>query len=213
MSKSSRYGGEKVLVVKRALFDELGAFNGFEPDSGRYFHTLLSAENNFFLDRDDAEEDPSHKQLIPYCIFTHKGKILHYTRGGSGGEARLHAKGSIGVGGHVNLSDVDAEDGHLGEATYNAGVDREIREELAFDGDFTHKVIGLINDDTNDVGKVHLGIVHLVEFTADSPNVKANEDSIANLAFHDPADLAGDDFPLETWSQLCIEARDQWLAN
>ena len=206
----SRYGGEKVLVVKRSLFDQLGAFNGFQPDSGTYFDALLDKENNFFLDRELAEDDPSHKQIIPYCVFEHEGQILHYTRGGSGGEARLHAKGSIGIGGHVNLSDTDAEDGHLGAATYNAGVDREIREELAFDGDFKHRVIGLINDDSNEVGKVHLGIVHLVQFTADEPKVKANEDSIANLAFRSVEELVSDAFPLETWSQLTLDARAQW---
>ena len=207
----SRYGGEKVLVVPRSLFDKLGAFEGFQPDSGRYFDTLLDSENNFFLDREDAEDDPSHKQIIPYCIFSHRGKLLHYTRGASGGEARLHAKGSIGVGGHVNLSDVDAVDGHLGASTYKAGVDREIREELAFDGDFTQKVIGLINDDSNDVGKVHLGIVHLVEFSSEEPKVRANEDSIANLTFHTPEELASDALPLESWSQLIIDARAEWL--
>ncbi len=206
----SRYGGEKVLVVKRSLFDQLGAFNGFQPDSGTYFDTLLAAENNFFLDRELAEDDPSHKQIIPYCVFVHQGRILHYTRGGSGGEARLHAKGSIGIGGHVNLSDTDAKDGHLGASTYHAGVDREIREELAFDGDFKHRVIGLINDDSNDVGKVHLGIVHLVEFTADEPNVRSNEDSITDLEFRSVEELSSDAFPLESWSQLTLDARSQW---
>ena len=66
---------------------------------------MLDPENNYFLQRDLAEDDPGHKQIIPYAIFRHGDKFLHYVRGGGSGERRLASKGSIGIGGPIN--DVD----------------------------------------------------------------------------------------------------------
>jgi predicted NUDIX family phosphoesterase len=200
---------EHILVIPRALFDELGAFHGLCEETARYVGALLDPANNFFLPRAPAEEDPGHKQIIPYCIFHHRGKILQYVRGKKGGEARLHAQASIGIGGHVNQEDAGEE--HLGEKTYLQGVAREIAEEVAFDGDFTHRVVGLINDDTNPVGQVHLGIVHWVDLLADEPNLRPNEAPILDAAFRTPAELLAMADRLETWSAHCLPALERWL--
>lgn len=194
--------GEQVLVVKRSLFEEIGAFHGFQSVGlESAVARLLAPDAHFFLDRAAAEEDPSHKQLIPYCVFRCGNRILHYTRGKSGGESRLHAKLSVGVGGHVNP--VDMEEGKTGAAAYHAAVAREIEEELELPEHPPHRIIGMINDDTNPVGQVHLGIVHLVELPAES--VTAREDALAELGFSDLADLAGPLFErLESWSQFCV---------
>lgn len=198
----SRYQGEEVLVIPRVLFDELGSFQGINKEVTRYLPAILDPKNNFFLDREKAEADPSHKQIIPYAIFHHEGRYLHYTRGKSGGEARLHALGSIGIGGHINP--VDSREDHLGEATYYAGVERELLEELQLKSAYSQKVIGLLNDDNNPVGQVHLGVVHLFELEGD--DVKANEDALANLSFRSVSELKNDLLPhLETWSQICVE--------
>ncbi len=118
------YQGEQILVVTRALFDQLGAFQGTNTNVSHYLPTLLNPENNFFMDRGEAENDPTHKQLIPYCIFRVKDpsgtRYLHYTRGKAGGESRLHAAVSIGIGGHINP--VDQREDHLGMDTYMAGT-------------------------------------------------------------------------------------------
>ena len=157
------YQGEQILVVTRQLFDNLSDFQGINTDVERYLPSLLNPENNFFMDRGEAEDDPSHKQLIPYCIFRVKDeqgdRYLHYTRGKSGGESRLHAQVSIGIGGHINP--VDQREDHLGMGTYMAGVEREIDEELNITGAHTNKIVALLNDDSNEVGKVHLGVVHM----------------------------------------------------
>ncbi len=198
----SKYQGEEILVVPRSLFDQLGAFEGFCDKIDSYLPALLDPSNNFFMDRASAEEDPSHKQLIPYCIFTYQEQVLHYTRGKASGESRLHSKGSIGVGGHINP--IDAGDKHLGEATYYAAVEREINEELVIAGDYTQRIVGLINDDSNDVGKVHLGVVHLFELT--SLDVRSNEDALANLSFQKKDELLDALYPhLETWSAHCVD--------
>ena len=124
-------------------------------------------------------------------------------RGKSGGESRLHAKGSVGIGGHINP--VDTREDHLGMATYLAGVEREIEEELNIVGGHSNKVVGLLNDDSNAVGEVHLGVVHIFELETDQ--VSSNEDALAELGFYDAATLKGEMLDsLETWSKSCVEA-------
>lgn len=188
--------------MKRELFDELGAFQGIRTEGmNGVIQRLLDADSHFFIGREAAEEDPSHKQLIPYCVFRCGDRILHYTRGKAGGESRLHAKISVGVGGHINPVDMDG--GKTGADTYHAAVTREIEEELQLPADHEHRIIALLNDDSNPVGQVHLGIVHLVELS--SENVSSREDALLDLSFTAITDLNGPLFErLETWSQFCI---------
>ncbi len=200
------YQGEEILVVTRELFDKLGDFQGIHTQVDHYLPELLHPSNNFFTARGPAEEDPSHKQLIPYCIFRVKDaestRYLHYTRGKSGGESRLHAQVSIGIGGHINP--VDHREDHLGLDTYMAGVEREIDEELNIGGNYTNKIVALLNDDSNSVGQVHLGIVHMIDLETD--DVMANEDAIANLALTTLDELRGDLYErLETWTRYCVD--------
>jgi predicted NUDIX family phosphoesterase len=199
----SKYAGEQVLVVPRALLEEIGMFHGIRTvdtdDTG--LARLLDQANHFFMDRAAAEEDPTHKQIIPYCVFRHGDDILHYTRGKAGGESRLHAQRSVGVGGHINP--VDTGGGKTGPQAYHAAVTREIDEELTITGRHEHRIIALLNDDTNPVGQVHLGVVHLVEL--ETREVASREDALANLGFAALEELAGPMFDsLETWSAHCI---------
>ncbi|MDF1751797.1 MAG: hypothetical protein P1U89_03375 [Verrucomicrobiales bacterium] len=203
----SKYADENVLVITRSLFDELGSFQGFNPDIATYLPSILDPENNFFLSRDLAEDDPGHKQIIPYAIFHHGSRILHYYRGGGSGEKRLASKGSIGIGGHVN--DTDFEASSLDRDTYTVGVEREIEEELIINCSYRQKIIGLINDDSNDVGKVHLGVVHLV--TLDGEDLKAGEDNISELGFQNFDQLSANRDKLETWSAICLDTLHQFL--
>lgn len=198
----SKYAGEQILVIKRELFDSLGSFQGIQTDVEQYLSTIIDPSNNFFMDRAEAEEDPTHKQLIPYALFRHNGKFINYMRSKSGGEARLHAKRSMGIGGHINPED-ERED-HLGMETYLAGVEREINEELNIQGGYTQKIVALLNDDSNEVGKVHLGVVHLFELETDQ--VTSNEDAIADLKFSSIEELQGEMHEnLESWSQICAD--------
>lgn len=202
VARMSKYAGEQVLVVPRALLDGIGAFEGIRTGGlDAAVARLLDPGNHFFMDRAAAEEDPGHKQLIPYCIFRCGDRILHYTRGKSGGESRLHAKISVGVGGHVNP--VDTGGGRTGPDAYHAAVTREIEEELDLPEEHEHRIVALLNDDSNPVGRVHLGIVHLVDLKSEA--VGSREDSLGDLGFASLADLAGPEFErLETWSQYCI---------
>src|SRR6267143_923265 len=172
---------ENVLVIKRALFDQLGNFHGLNFEPRKYLEAILSRGNNFFLQRAQAEKDPSHKQIIPYVLLTNGDKVLHYVRGKRAGEQRLVAKGSIGIGGHMG-EDSDKFLWHsTDEETYRAGVEREVGEEIAINTKFDDRIVALLNDDSTEVGQVHLGVVHV--FKLAEAKVEKREAMITNVAF------------------------------
>jgi predicted NUDIX family phosphoesterase len=198
---------ENVLVVRRSLFDELGNFQGLNFEPRRYLDALLSRGNNFFLPRVQAENDPTHKQIIPYAILAHEQTVLHYVRGKKAGEQRLVAKGSIGIGGHMNDSDetLFAWD----EEAYRAGVEREVNEEIKIESPCEDRIVALLNDDTTEVGRVHLGVVHVFRLT--EPKVQKREAMITNLEFVSKDELLARRDALEGWSQICVDAIDRLL--
>jgi predicted NUDIX family phosphoesterase len=199
---------ENVLVVKRSLFDRLGSFHGLNFEPQKYLEAILSRGNNFFLQRAQAENDPTHKQIIPYAILAFENKVLYYVRGKKAGEQRLVAKGSIGIGGHMNESDESLF--ALDEAAYRAGVEREVNEEVKIGTNFDDRIVALLNDDTTEVGQVHLGIVHIFKLT--EPKVEKREAMITNLAFLGKDELLARRESLETWSQLCVDSLDKLLS-
>jgi len=198
---------ENVLVVRRSLFDELGSFHGLNFEPAKYLSALLSRGNNFFLPRAQAENDPTHKQIIPYALIAHGDTVLHYVRGKKAGEQRLVAKGSIGIGGHMN--DTDESLFAWDEQAYRAGVEREVNEEIAIDSPFEDRIVALLNDDTTEVGRVHLGVVHV--FRLAEPKVQKREAMITNLSFLNREQLLTLRGNLETWSQLCVDSLDRLL--
>src|SRR5437762_431651 len=115
---------EMILVVRRSLLESIGLFQGLNFEVDRYLPAILARSNNFFSLRPSAETDSSLKQIIPYAILTSQGKVLRYKRGKKAGEQRLVAKGSIGIGGHMN----DHDEGlfALDKDAYLAGIQREI---------------------------------------------------------------------------------------
>jgi predicted NUDIX family phosphoesterase len=198
---------ENVLVVKRSLFDQLGSFQGLNFEPQGYLGRLLSRGNNFFLPRATAEHDPTHKQIIPYAIIAHGDRVLHYVRGKKAGEQRLVAKGSIGIGGHMN--DTDESLFAWDEEAYRAGVEREVTEEVRIDTTFNDQIVALLNDDSTEVGRVHLGVVHV--FKLSQPKVTKREAMITSLEFLTREELLGRRDSLETWSQLCVDSLEQLL--
>ncbi|HEY2342636.1 MAG TPA: hypothetical protein VGH90_06390, partial [Chthoniobacteraceae bacterium] len=199
---------EMILVIRRTLFDELGAFQGLCFDVEHWLPALLARENNFFMSRPAAETDPSFKQIIPYVLLVHEGRVLHYVRGKKAGEQRLVAKGSIGIGGHMN----DGDEGlfALDRAAYDAGVQREVGEELKVETAYRNRAVALLNDDSNEVGRVHLGVVHV--FTLESDQVRKGEAMITDLQFLDREQLAARRESMETWSQICFDSLDRLIA-
>ncbi|MBN2019192.1 MAG: hypothetical protein JW749_03085 [Sedimentisphaerales bacterium] len=193
---------EQVLVVQRKVFEETGAFNGLALDVERYIDKLFVQGVPRFIPRPQAEKDPSFKQLIPYVIMTCGGKILSYVRGKKAGETRLVAKRSIGIGGHINPVDWTLFTANPYK-TYLEAVQREVAEEVSVETPYKDKIVALLNDDSNEVGQVHLGIVHL--WNLDTPNVSKKEPMITQMGFMSIPELQAVRETMETWSQICLE--------
>jgi predicted NUDIX family phosphoesterase len=199
---------ELVLGFSRKLLDDLGSFQGIQSNQiERYLGAILDPRNTKFLPRSQAEEDPSFKQIIPYVLIMCNDAFLHYVRGKSSGEKRLVAMGSIGVGGHINPSDETLFS--LGRDFYESAVQRELHEELRTDLNFHSKIVGLLNDDSTPVGRVHFGIVHLCE-VADKAVAKG-EACITDLKFLTFRELTDIREELEGWSQLCLDHLREFL--
>jgi len=185
--------GERVLVVPRAsLMDDPGWY-GLRTDGLTAFAAIV-AEHGRFEPRATMERDPGHKQVIPYLVLRDGDRVFLMRRTRAGGDERLHDRCSIGVGGHLNPGDRDM----LG------GLRREWREELvaAFEPDF--RLVALLNDDTTDVGRVHVGAV----FVADAAGrpVEVRETDKLSGAFATLSEVLDVRDQLETWSRLLAEA-------
>ena len=203
---------EQVLVVERKIFDELGAFRGLQFDVGRYLDRLFAPGAPRFMSRPLAEKDPGFKQLIPYVLMTCAGKYLTYVRGKRAGETRLVGNRSIGIGGHINPVDDAAPLFRSDFRTlYEAAVEREVTEEVAVEAGHTDHVVALLNDDSNEVGQVHLGVVHC--WVLDAPNVSRREQMITQMEFMSLDELRAVRDQMETWSQLCLDGLDQIQAK
>jgi len=189
---------ERVLVIPTEALHRAGLFQGFTPDAARYLPLLLDGGHMRFVPRGPAETDPSLKQLIPYAVLRHGGRVFHYGRAG-GGEARLRSRRSVGLGGHINDTD-----GLAGPEAYRAGFLRELSEEAEVADGWTERIVGLINDDTTPVGQVHLGIVHIVELA--SAEVRLREAALASGGFASVAELRREAEAFETWSRFLLEA-------
>jgi predicted NUDIX family phosphoesterase len=192
---------ERVLVVRSAELDRLGRFQGFSAEAERYITALLVPELMQYRPRSEVEDDPGFKQIIPYVVFRAADAVFCYTRGKSQGEARLHRLRSLGVGGHV--SEEDAQGGKDLDA-YEAAIKRELDEEVTVASPGRIGRIGLINDDSTPVGRVHLGVVHLYEL--EKPQVTAREEGLAEAGFLPLASVWTIQHEFETWSQICIDS-------
>jgi predicted NUDIX family phosphoesterase len=192
---------ELVLAFRRELFDLLGSFHGLQFEVAGYVEQILSKQNGRFLPRSRVEDDPTFKQIIPYVLIRKGDRWLHYVRGKASGEKRLVAKGSIGVGGHINPADESLFD--TGRDFYDRAVQRELREELRTDSEFPNRIVALLNDDSTPVGRVHLGIVHLCELTDET--VSKREASLTDLRFLSVEELKHGRERLESWSQFCLD--------
>jgi predicted NUDIX family phosphoesterase len=194
---------EQVLVVQRKIVEQVGIFHGLVFDVDRYLHEIFVPGVPRFMPRAQAEIDPSYKQLIPYVIMACDGKFLSYVRGKRAGETRLVGLRSIGIGGHINpvddmpLFNTDFYD------TYIAAVQREVTEEVSVEANHTDRIVALLNDDSTEVGSVHLGIVHY--WNLDAPKVTKREQMISQMSFETAAKLQEVRDTMETWSQLCLD--------
>lgn len=184
---------EQVLVVPRAALVPgegwLGVQRGDLADA-----LGVVARDGFFVRRADAEEDPTLKQVIPYLVLRDGERWFLMRRTRAGGDARLHDRWSIGVGGHLNPGDVDVA----------GGLAREWAEELVADFEPDYAPAGLLNDDTTAVGAVHVGFVYVAD-TGGRPVAIREIDKLEG-SFAPAASVAAVRDELETWSRLAFDA-------
>jgi len=197
---------EEILVVDRSLVEQLGMFQGLTLDTDQYLPDLLNPRHYRFVARHKAEDDDRLKQLIPYFLICHESRVWCYVRGKKSGESRLVAKASIGIGGHINHLDEN-----LFEDIYSRAAIRELEEEVILPPGYTHRVVALLNDDQTPVGRVHLGVIHVLQ--APTADVKARETVITESGFRTLAELNALRDRLETWSQICLDNIEGLMAK
>ncbi len=195
---------EHVLVYPRALLDELGTFHGLRTDAQRYVDAILQPEQLSWLLRESAEDDPTFKQVIPYVVLTQGRSVFTYTRGKQSGEQRLVARRSAGIGGHIAQEDHTLFASQFGLELYEAAKQREVAEEIILDTPYDERLLGVINDDETEVGRVHFGIAHVWELA--EPKVRKREAQITQASFMSIETLLLERESLETWSLFCVEA-------
>ena len=196
--------GQLVLVCETSLMRKIGRFQGYSLSIGEYVNTLLDPINNFFLERDCAERDHDYKQLIPYVVLRFGDLVFSYVRGRKSTESRLIAMRSIGVGGHIEPADQSlfSSDREM----YLEAARREVNEEVQLGSLYHESIVALINDDSTDVGKVHLGIMHIWDLA--EPKVTKREGLITQSGFVPIDKLKANLDELETWSQIALQVLD-----
>jgi len=197
---------ELVLVVKKEVIEAVGEFQKFTSDTMPYLEKIFTPGVAFFIPRSEAETDPNYKQIIPYVLIHDPihNTYLSYRRGKKGAEKRLVGNISIGIGGHINSTDLSDTPKKL----YNTAVQREIHEEVKMLTGYVDYIVGLLYDDSNAVGQVHLGIVHeliLLPEIQSLPYVLPNEEEISELTFKSIEELKECRDDLEMWSQICLD--------
>jgi predicted NUDIX family phosphoesterase len=198
---------ERVLCFKRKLLEELGVFQGISLEVEKFLPAMTARSNVLYLNRTDAEEDKRYKQLIPYALIICNDKILRYRRGRGGQETRLHGLYSVGVGGHISEEDNGLFSNGLG---YHEAMRRELMEEVAIDF-VKEAAVAVINDDSTEVGCVHLGVVHIVHVADET--VSGRRSGIVGPEFISMGEAVKNPSAYESWSRFCLENLDALLSK
>ena len=198
---------ERVLCFERRLLEELGVFQGISLDVEKYLPVVTSASNILYLNRSEAEQDKRYKQLIPYVLILCNDRILRYRRGKGGQETRLHGLYSVGIGGHISEEDHGLFSKALG---YQEGMRRELMEEVAIE-EMNEAAVGLINDDSTEVGYVHFGVVHVMHVADEA--IVGRRSGIVAPEFVPIAEAMKEPASYESWSRFCLEHLDSLLSK
>ena len=186
---------ERVLCVRREEIFPAGAWHGF-VSHGLDEAQRLFRDRSFFMPRRDVEEDPGYQQIIPYLVFRHGDRYLLTKRLKASSEKRLRHLYSLGVGGHINPEDVADGD------PLTSGMRREWEEEVVYRGSFEARLLGLIHEESAPVGRVHLGVVFLIEGDDDDIAIRETDKLSGELLALDEMRIYY--LEMESWSQIEI---------
>lgn len=185
---------EKILVISQKILFGKTAPQGLIAGNPEEYFSLIQNHKQF-LWRSEMEVDESYKQIIPLFVFMHEDKIFLMQRSKKAGDARLQSMYTVGIGGHVREED-------LKEASIQSWVLREFEEEVDYCGTLKIEPIGMINDDSNAVGRVHAGFIFLAHGSDDAISIKSELQSGKLVSLED-ALSKGD--KLESWTRMIIE--------
>jgi len=194
-----------VLVFPRKILESVGEFQGYSLEIDKYLDVVLHPKNSFLVSGDVAEKNTEYKQIISYVVLRFGQEVFTYFRGMSSHETRLIGRRSIGLGGHIE--ETDAADPTADRRSYRLAVQREISEEVAINTSYTDKIAAVINDDSDDVGRVHFGILHI--YTLAEPKVCARIQDIADGYFLALEKVKTALHEFESWSKITMQV----LAN
>lgn len=183
---------ELVLGIPRSLVPGGLGWRGVKATPLEAFLEAVGRQGSY-RPRAEVEDDPSWKQVIPYLALFDGPRLFLMRRTRAGGDARLHERYSIGIGGHVNPQDGGPR----------GGLEREWREELLADFVPSFRPLGVLNDDDDSVGAVHLGLVYAADACGRSVAIRETHKLEGRFAeFDEVAALAA---RLETWSSLLFD--------
>ena len=186
---------ERILVVNRADLMPDGGWNGIKRVNFDHYLQIIN-EKKQFLWRSEMENDPTYKQIIPYLIFNYNQHYFLMQRQSTASEARLRNKYSLGIGGHIRQEDM------TGTTSIFEWAKREFHEEVHYDGKLEIEPLGIVNDDTTTVGKVHLGFILLLKGNSGNIRVKSELKSGSLVTLTDCQNYYEN---LETWSQKALK--------
>lgn len=187
---------ESILVVKRDyLIGESENWYGIRLENINRYLSIINTKKEFMI-RSLAETDPRYKQIIPYLVFIHEERIFVMQRTAQSSETRLQSKYTIGIGGHIRQEDIKCND-------IFAWANREFHEEVAYNDTFTIETLGVLNDDSNEVGKVHMGFVFLLNGTSDNISIKSELKSGIFMSLDECIEMLPH---FESWSQIVLQA-------
>ncbi|GAC1652485.1 MAG: NUDIX domain-containing protein [Candidatus Dormibacteraceae bacterium] len=192
---------EHVLCVRRDEVFPDGAWHGFVREGLERFEKVIR-EGSFFMPRSEVEDDPTYQQVIPYIVFRHGERYLLTRRLKASSEKRLRQLYSLGVGGHINPGDLDNGDPVMD------GLRREFEEEVNYTGAVEARLLGLINDDSSPVSRVHLAMAFLVDGASPDISIRETDKLAGELLTLEEMRMYY--LEMESWSQIVY---DQLLAG
>jgi predicted NUDIX family phosphoesterase len=187
---------EHVLCVTREEVFPDGAWHGF-VDTGLDRVQQVIRERSFFMLRREVEDDPTYQQIIPYVVFRHRDRYLLTRRLRASSEKRLRQLYSLGVGGHINPGDLDGGD------PIADGLKREWEEEVCYEGHFEARMLGLVNDESSPVSRVHLAVVFLLD--GDTPEISIRETEKLAGELLTLQEMRIHYLEMESWSQMVYD--------
>lgn len=194
-------GDEPLIVVPVEQLRAAKLGQGFDPSPDPILAAVLRPGVARVMPRSMAEKDPRFKQVVAYVALRHEDRIFHYRRSGAVGERRLAGLRSLGVGGHLNSDDVH---GSLDRSSLHRAIRRELSEEVTLTEEPSIRLFGVINDDSTDVGKVHVGLVAVADLRL--PDASLRDPTLVDGRFDVARLLLEQSVSFETWSRLCLPA-------